>query len=568
MKDPHILFVLDRNYESYFLTRDKKKFEGAEIKTFSPLNEKLFDQDEIIIKADCSIDLIHSPVRQHKSIAGVLIIKNNKTFGRLGKKMLYQCYPDDKHLPIFLVPYLLKPGFNKELVNLYVTFEYDHWDEKHPYGKLTNTLGSVDNLSSFYEYQLYCKSLNASIQNFTRDAAKALKEKTEKEFIQFILDKYPNINNKIDQTEKIFSIDPKTSRDYDDAFDVTILSDTSYKICIYISNVTLWMDALNLWNSFSNRVSTIYLPDRRRPMLPTCLSECLCSLIENQIRFALTCELTIENNIIVGKKYYNSAIMVHKNFGYDDKELETFDPYTTLLKKLIVLKNKYKGISSIKTSHDVVGYLMILMNHFSGNEMIHHKNGIYRSAIASSCLDIPSNISKDATSFLQIWNSNGGEYVPYSSDIRHDIIKLNNYIHITSPIRRLIDLLNLIQFQINEKLINFDKTAIAFYNNWFEKLEYINETTRAIRKVQCDCVLLQKCYEDTEIYKRTHKGLIFDKIKRNDGYYQYGVYLHDIKLVSRVKMIESFDNYTELDFKLYLFINEQSFKKKIKLQLA
>ena len=64
---------------------------------------------------------------------------------------------------------------------MYVTFEFLEWKDKHPIGRLTNSLGSVDELSSFYEYQLYCKSLNASIQNFTRDAAKALKEKTENE---------------------------------------------------------------------------------------------------------------------------------------------------------------------------------------------------------------------------------------------------------------------------------------------------------------------------------------------------------------------------------------------------
>ena len=32
-------------------------------------------------------------------------------------------------------------------------------------------------------------------------------------------------------------------------------------------------DHLNIWESFSRRVSTIYLPDRKRPMLPTILSD-------------------------------------------------------------------------------------------------------------------------------------------------------------------------------------------------------------------------------------------------------------------------------------------------------
>lgn len=568
-----LVFVEDRQYRKFNLT--KEKVEQPIPEGFDPLSEKLFDQDEISIQrkdpstGDLKISLIHSPVRQHRSIPGVLILANKKTYGRIGKKMLYQCQPDDKHLPTFLVPYQVKQKFSKNPVNKYVTFEFVKWSDKHPEGKLTNTLGSVDDLPSFYEYQLYCKSLNASIQNFTRDAAQALKKKTEEEFIEMILNKYPSIHNKLKSDTKVFAIDPKHSRDYDDAFDIEIISDNEYKICIYISNVPLWMEVLNLWDSFSNRVSTIYLPDKRRPMLPTCLSECLCSLVENQIRFAFTCELHIVNDEIVNKTYYNSAIRVFKNFRYDDSCLGGFLPYQQLFERVITLTNKYKAISIVRNSHDIVGYLMILMNHFTGNEMIHHKNGIYRSATINDCAEIPSHLSKEATSFLQIWNSNGGNYVAYSDEIiRHEIIKLDNYVHITSPIRRLVDLINMIQFQINTGMMDFGDKAIEFMNKWMRKLEYINKTTRAVRKVQCDCSLLDLLSSNSELYHRSHKGVVFDKIKRNDGYYQYGVYLYELKMVSRIKALDEIDNYSERDFNIYMFTGEGSFKKKIKLQLV
>ena len=454
-------------------------------------------------------------------------------------------------------------------MNKYVTFEFLEWTDKHPRGKLTNTLGSVEDLPSFYEYQLYCKSLNASIQNFTRDAAQALKKKTEEEFIEMILTKYPAIHNKIDQDTKVFAIDPKHSRDYDDAFDIEIISENEYKICVYISNVPLWMEVLNLWDSFSNRVSTIYLPDKRRPMLPTCLSECLCSLVENQVRFAFTCEFRVVNDEIVEKKYYNSAIRVFKNFRYNDSSLNGFEPYQQLFEKVILLRNKYKGIHIIRNSHDIVGYLMVLMNHFSGNDMISYKNGVYRAATANAIGDIPDNLSKEATSFLQIWNCNGGIYVPHSEQIiTHEIIKLDNYIHITSPIRRLVDLMNMIQFQINNKMMEFGDSATQFLKKWMGKLDYINKTTRAVRKVQSDCSLLEMCTTHNELYQKKHRGVIFDKIKRNDGYYQYGVYLYEMKMVSRIKVLDEIENYSERDFNIYLFTGEGCFKKKIKLHIV
>ena len=53
---------------------------------------------------------------------------------------------------------------------------------------------------------------------------------------------------------------------------------------------------MSLWESFTRRVSTIYLPDRKRPMLPTILSDGVCSLVEERKRFALTMDIIIDKN--------------------------------------------------------------------------------------------------------------------------------------------------------------------------------------------------------------------------------------------------------------------------------
>ena len=52
----------------------------------------------------------------------------------------------------------------------------------------------------------------------------------------------------------------------------------------------------------------------------------------------------------------------------------------------------------------------------------------------------------------------------------------------TSPIRRLVDLLNMIQFQKNLGMIQLSSSAHEFYNMWISRLPYINITMRAIRK--------------------------------------------------------------------------------------
>ena len=63
--------------------------------------------------------------------------------------------------------------------------------------------------------------------------------------------------------------------------------------------------------------------------------------------------------------------------------------------------------------------------------------------------------------FVKIWNSSSGQYINGeeldSKLIRHEMLELDAYIHITSPIRRLVDLLNIIKFQ---KIFNKKKLRI------------------------------------------------------------------------------------------------------------
>ena len=83
-------------------------------------------------------------------------------------------------------------------------------------------------------------------------------------------------------------------------------------LSIYVANVPLLLDYFKLWDSFSERISTIYLPDRKCPMLPALLSENLCSLLENEERLAFCIDLTINDNQITDIVFNNVIIKVSK----------------------------------------------------------------------------------------------------------------------------------------------------------------------------------------------------------------------------------------------------------------
>ena len=564
--------VDNRNYDSW------KWFDGFSLEPvdclLEPLSLKLFTEDIIEIGDSESSSstpeipkLIHSSVRQMKYMPGVLIL-SGKTYGRYKDKLLYKCVPDDKRLPAFLIPYANKSHtFIKHKLDNYVTFSFCEWYDKHPIGKLTNNLGDVNNLNNFYEYQLYCKSLYASIQDFTKNTMEALKKKTADEYVSTIMTKNPQIQDRI--SERIFTIDSSMSADFDDAVSIKIISEEESIISIYISNVAIWMEELGLWNSFSDRIATIYLPDRKRPMLPNILSDCLCSLHENNKRFTYCLDVHVKNNIIISMNLVNCLINVYKNYRYEEDILLADNNYKNLFKILTEMCKHRKLISSIKDSHDVIAYLAILINCKCAEIMVSYKNGIYRSVTLKNEVDIPEELPEKIGKFIKIWSCSSGQYSTYSDKLGHILVSegVESYVHISSPIRRLVDILNSIKLQINLDIYAFGEDANKFYEDWINKLGYINITMRAIRKVQNDCTLLDLITKDSSIKDKEFEGYVFDKIKRNDGLFQYIVYLHTIKILSRITVRHDLNNYSTASFKVYLLSDENTLKKKIRLQM-
>lgn len=575
----------NRSYDSFTIynatTLDIVTFDN-----FNPADHKLFTNDVFTYENDI-VTVVHSSLRADDAIPAVLILADNKTYGREHKlvegksytakssqgRLLYKCIPDDNRLPAFLVPYEIKDlGFSKVLTNLYVTIRYTHWNNKHPQGMLTQTIGSVDILDNFYEYQLYCKSLNASIQKFNKDTNKSIKEKAtvHDTFIQEVFTKYSQIEDRT--SWKIFTIDPQSSLDYDDGFSIRNLNGNQTLLSIYIANVTIWLDSLNLWSSFSQRISTIYLPDRKRPMLPSILSDCLCSLQANVPRFAFVIDILLdEEHNIINIIYVNALIRVFKNFGYEEPSLLADTDYQTLFETSVKLSKKYKYISNIRNSHDVVCYLMIFMNYYCAQELLKFNNGIFRTTIIRQPPpELPDQLPEEVKKYIQIWNSTSGQYIDIhntpSEDLRHELLDIDAYIHITSPIRRLVDLLNMIKLQQNMGLIVLSDDASMFYDKWIAKIDYINVTMRAIRKVQIDCTLLDACFNEPDILDKIYDGYCFDKLARNDGLYQYIVFLPELRLTSKITIRENLYNYEQRQYKLFAFTNEEKFKKKIRLQ--
>ena len=556
-----ILFTaLDRNYANWTWT-DEHNGAVSECDC-DPVARRMITGDVYYPSTD---QVAHkSAFWKEMVIPGVLVCgTGSKTYGRFGKRLLHKCIPNDRSLPAVLVPYECKTvGFSKVLPNKFVGFRLqgpEVTSGKHLIGSLTHTIGDVDDFIAYCDYEMLAKGVSQSIQKFTKSVFLSLKTGLDRTALE---ERY-SISDLSDR--RVISVDPEGCRDFDDAFSIQ-QADGMTTFSVYIANVAVWMDALKLWDRFPGRVSSIYLPDRVVPMLPTSLSEALCSLRSGEHKYVCTMDIAFNDELeVVDVKFYAGKVKVMRNYVYEESDLFVDEEYQAIHSFVRKLCKSRPYVEDIRDSHDVVAFSMLMMNHLAAQRLGTERSGLFR-CVQVKDRDV-SFLPQEVRCIARAWGSEGGKYTLFQDAKRHDLMPghVDLYCHLTSPIRRLADLLNQC-ILLSASGMTVSTEGLEFCQAWVDKCPLINERMKGVRRVQTSAALLHSATVGKDVYG-VMDGYVLESGAVEGGLIQHTIYVPCLKAVGQASSMEELDLYNKVSVSLHLFVDEHSLKRKVRFNL-
>ncbi|XP_012259938.2 DIS3-like exonuclease 2 [Athalia rosae] len=215
------------------------------------------------------------------------------------------------------------PNFDKDpnsFSNTMFLAEIVSWnDVRFARGKILSGIGEVGDLKA--------ESLAILLENdldVTPYAPELIKDVPPSNYQPTLTD----IDGREDWRQKcIFTIDPATAQDLDDAMSCKLLENGNYEVGVHISDVTHFLSAFSpLDKAVAKRATTIYLSDSVYHMLPKQLCN-VCSLLPglDKLAFSVIFEMTPDAEV-VKHRFTKTVINSCCQLAYEDAQMMIMNP--------------------------------------------------------------------------------------------------------------------------------------------------------------------------------------------------------------------------------------------------
>lgn len=202
--------------------------------------------------------------------------------------------PMDKRMPFMIIPVrTLPPDFmrdpEKYRAHMF-SAELDSWEADHrrPRGRLLDLLGEAGRID--VEIKAILLDHDCDHGPFPEEVLEELAPFAPKEGESWAIPAEEYSKRRDLRSYRIFTIDPITARDLDDAIHVIPLEDGTFEVGVHIADVSHFVqDGTALDQEAQRRSTTVYLVNQAITMLPSLLSAELCSLNPHTPRLCYSC---------------------------------------------------------------------------------------------------------------------------------------------------------------------------------------------------------------------------------------------------------------------------------------
>lgn len=152
--------------------------------------------------------------------------------------------------------------------------------------------------------------------------------------------------------ECIFTIDPVTARDLDDALSCHELPDGNMEVGVHIADVSYFVrEGTAVDDIASKRATSVYMVQKVIPMLPRLLCEELCSLnpMQDKLAFSVIWKLTPQGKIL-NQWYGRTIIRSCAKLSYNHAQSMIEDPERTFTADELPLISPEHGVAKVKAA--------------------------------------------------------------------------------------------------------------------------------------------------------------------------------------------------------------------------
>ncbi|NBW56345.1 VacB/RNase II family 3'-5' exoribonuclease [bacterium] len=393
------------------------------------------------------------------------------------------------------------------------------------------------------------------------------------------------------------TIDSITAKDFDDAVCAQPLANDRWRLLVAVADVAHYVKlGTAIDKEASNRGVSVYFPDHVVPMLPEILSNELCSLKPDVLRYALVCDMELTAKGAIDKfEFYPAVIRSHARLTYDQvqqgQEPEHIKQSVASLWKVYKLLNESRKKSGYiffaqqatqfvldntehvldikrvldQESHHLIEEMMLAANKCAAQFLNKHTHvGVYRTHqepkeekvqlfnILLKSLDLsltpPYTLDKIAILSQQLKEKHPrlnvlvsrimqrASYEPTPE--RHFGLNFDLYSHFTSPIRRYPDLIvHRLIYDVLSK--NKDKQSQGYVPTALKRVNYLERRAEEAERMYHSYL---KVSFIKRFAKKKFKGTV-------TGLAEFGLFieLEDLPIDGMIHVSQIDSNYWHLD---------------------